>query len=190
MTQLYSACTSGISADQPKPDFCLFTQKSSPVTVSAARLFYERCKAEGHVPTECGGVSGDCQGQSLIRELLVNKVLKKLTVPQLRALVASWLEAQENMDGFIVTDEFPSWAAYCKQVRDPKNHTWGDNFFLIAVCNIFGVQIRVTSISEKHDNVCTPEDGVFEIILHLGHIPEQHYVAMTNPAQMVLNNYL
>ena len=190
MTQLCSACTSGISADQPKTDFCLFTQKSPPVTVSAARLFYERCKAEGHVPTECGGVSGDCQGQSLIRELLVNKVLKKLTVPQLRALVASWLEAQENMDGFIVTDEFPSWAAYCKQVRDPKNHTWGDNFFLIAVCNIFGVQIRVTSISEKHDNVCTPEDGVFEIILHLGHIPEQHYVAMTNPAQTVLNNYL
>ena len=97
------------------------------------------------------------------------------------------------MDGFIVKDEFPSWADYCRRVRDPKYHTWGDNLVLIAVCEIFGVQIRLTSISKAHDKVFTTKDGVFKVELHLGHIPEEHYYAMTpssDPAQKVLNNYL
>ena len=42
------------------------------------------------------------------------------------------------------------------------------------------MNIRVTSITEAHDRVITAQDGVFcEVELHLGHIPEQHYVAMT-----------
>ena len=40
--------------------------------------------------------------------------------------------------------------------------------------------IRVTSVTKAHDKVYgNTEDGCFVAILHLGHIPEQHYVAMT-----------
>jgi hypothetical protein len=160
-------------------------------SVPASTRFLQRCTAEGLVSKECGG-GGDCQILSLIHELRV-KGLGTFSVAQLRAKVADKLEAQEPMDGFIVKDEFPSWADYCLRVRDPEYHTWGDNLVLIAVCEIFGVQIRLTSISKAHDKVVTPKDGVFKVELHLGHIPEEHYYAMTpssDPAQKVLNNYL
>jgi hypothetical protein len=153
--------------------------KPPPVTASAAQLFSDRCKAEGRNPIERGG-EGDCQIISMIHELRVKK-LGDFSVPKLRDMVASWFEANtEPMDGFIVTDEFPSWDDYCHRIRDSKLHTWGDNLVLIAVCAIFGVNIRVTSITEAYDRVITAQDGVFcEVELHLGHIPEQHYVAMT-----------
>jgi hypothetical protein len=178
----------------------LFTQKNiasnvvmnpSPPSVSASMLFRKRCNAENLDPKDCGG-EGHCQMHSLIHELQV-KGLGTFSIAQLRGKVADELEAQEPMDGFIVKDEFPSWADYCRRVRDPKYHTWGDNLILIAVCEIFCVQIRLTSISKSHDKVFTPKDGVFKVELHLGHIPEEHYYAMTpssDPAQKVLNNYL
>jgi hypothetical protein len=181
-------------------DFCLFTHQNiesnvvmqpSHPSVPASMRFRQRCRAEGLDPKERGG-GGDCQFHSLIHELLV-KGLGTFSVAQLRAKVADELEAQEPMDGFIVKDEFPSWADYCLRVRDPKYHTWGDNLVLIAVCEIFGVQIRLTSIAKSHDKVITPKDGVFKVELHLGHIPEEHYYAMTpssDPAQKVLNKYL
>ena len=163
----------------------------SPPSIPASILFRQRCNAEDLDPKDCGG-EGDCQFHSLIHELRV-KGLGTFSVAELRGKVADELESQEPMDGFIVKDEFPSWADYCRRVRDPKYHTWGDNIVLIAVCEIFGVQIRLTSISKSHDKVFTTKDGVFKVELHLGHIPEQHYVAMTpssDPAQKVLNNYL
>jgi hypothetical protein len=163
----------------------------SPPSIPASMLFRQRCNAEDLHPEDCGG-EGDCQLHSLIHELRV-KGLGTFSVAQLRGKVADELEAQEPMDGFIVKDEFPSWADYCRRVRDPKYHTWGDNLVLIAVCEIFGVQIRLTSISKAHDKVFTTKDGVFKVELHLGHIPEEHYYAMTpssDPAQKVLNNYL
>jgi hypothetical protein len=93
------------------------------------------------------------------------------------------------MEGFICTDEFSSWAEFCDKVRDEKFHTLGGEHILVAISAIFNVQIRVSSITKAHDKVYHPgntEDGRFVAILHLGHIPEQHYVAMTP----VLNRYL
>ena len=189
-----------ISADPPKTDFCLFTQKNiasnvvmnpSPPSISASMLFRKRCNADGLDPKDCGG-EGDCQWHSLIHELQV-KGLGTFSIAQLRGKVADELEAQEPMDGFIVKDEFPSWTDYCEQVREAKYHTWGDNLILIAVCKIFCVQIRLTSISKSHDKVFTTQDGIFKAELHLGHIPEEHYYAMTpssDPPQKVLNNNL
>jgi hypothetical protein len=190
-----------ISADPPRTDFCLFTHQNiesnvvmkprKQPSVPASMLFRQRCNAENLDPKDCGG-KGDCQFHSLRHELRV-KGLGTFSVAQLRGKVADYLEAQEPMDGFIVKDEFPSWADYCRRVRDPKYHTWGDNLVLIAVCEIFGVQIRLTSISKAHDKVFTTKDGVFKVELHLGHIPEEHYYAMTpssDRAQKVLNNYL
>jgi len=157
----------------------------APSGCTGSAALWSRC-------IECGG-KGDCQWCSLIHELRVKK-LGNFSVPQLRAIVSSWLEANtELMDGFIVTDEFPSWADYCLRIRDAKFHTWGDNLVLIAVCAIFNVQILLTSITKEHDKVLPTEDGVFEAKLHLGHIPEEHYFAMTpssDTAQTVLNNYL
>ena len=178
----------------------MFTQKNiasnvvmnpSPPSISASMLFRKRCNADGLDPKDCGG-EGDCQIRSLIHELQV-KGLGTFSIAQLRGKVADELEAQEPMDGFIVKDEFPSWTDYCEQVREAKYHTWGDNLILIAVCKIFCVQIRLTSISKSHDKVFTTQDGIFKAELHLGHIPEEHYYAMTpssDPPQKVLNNNL
>ena len=117
--------------------------------------------------------------------MLVNG-LGVFSVAQLRAKVASWLEAHPK-EGFICTDEFSSWAEFCDKVRDEKFHIWGDEHILVAICEIFNVHIRVTSVTKAHDKVYgNTEDGRFVAILHLGHIPEQHYVAMTP----VLNLYL
>ena len=151
-------------------------------TASAAQLFSDRCKVEGHNPIERGG-EGDCQYLSVIHELLVRNIVD-LSVPELRDMVASWFETNtEPMDGFFVTDEFPTWVDYCTRIRDPQLHTWGDNLVLVAVCAIFGVNIRVTSTTKEHDRMITAQDGVCcEVELHLGHIPEQHYVAMTPSA--------
>jgi hypothetical protein len=144
----------------------------------------ERCAAKGYKPIECGG-NGHCLLFSLAHEMLVNG-LGVFAVAQLRAKVASWLEAHPK-EGFICTDEFSSWAEFCDKVRDEKFHIWGDEHTLVAICEIFNVQIRVTSVTKAHDKVYgNTEDGRFVAILHLGHIPEQHYVAMTP----VLNRYL
>ena len=150
------------------------------------RLFIERCAAKGYKPIECGG-NGHCLLFSLAHEMLVNG-LGVFAVAQLRAKVASWLEAHP-MEGFICTDEFSSWAEFCDKVRDEKFHTLGGEHILVAISAIFNVQIRVSSITKAHDKVYHPgntEDGRFVAILHLGHIPEQHYVAMTP----VLNHHL
>jgi hypothetical protein len=144
--------------------------KSPPVTASAAQLFSDRCMAEGRNPIECGG-EGDCQILSVIHELRVKK-LGDFSVPKLRDMVASWFEANtEPMDGFIVTDEFPTWEDYRNRIRDPKSHTWGDNLVLIAVCAIFGVNIRVTSITKEHDRVITSQDGVSCEVLCCSFVP-------------------
>jgi hypothetical protein len=156
-------------------------QPAPQTVVDAVQLFNRRdWNSYGLKPLDVGG-KGDCQFLALQHEL--EHVLKLIiSVQGLRQVVADHLKDQEHMAQFVCVEvgaEFaPAWAKFCNDLR--RMGTWGDNHTLVAVANIFKVDIRVFSYDPQHDRVIPYIEGSKTTVqLCVGHYPENHYVAMT-----------
>jgi hypothetical protein len=146
----------------------------------------DRWKQLGLFPRECGG-RGDCMYYALLQQLiLLNLVLPTFKVWDLRQAAAGYLQANsERMQGFVTckqgADMLHAWQQFCNSVRTMG--VWGDEPTLVAVGQIYKVDIQVWSMTDPRlDRFVPYVDGqITDDRVSVGHYQDAHYVAMTPP---------
>ena len=143
------------------------------------------------------GGGGHCQYLSIAHQLQIHG-LGDFSQKRVRVDLATWLRAHEHYvveDGgalrdMIVTHEYledgnrnpnfdgHDWQDFCDRVEDTDNMgRWGNHVTLVASTVVWGVALKVTGVTSEFDHILQPT--CFTETLHLGHIPEQHFVSLT-----------
>ena len=97
------------------------------------------------------------------------------------SVLKDFLDTEEHIHGgdgsFRLNDAFDgyTWEHFCDRVQDSSGAAWGNHLVLIAVCNFFDVQIRVTGSDSNGDHVL---NNAGKRVIHLGHLGEYHWVSI------------